>query len=71
MTHSPEPWTAVELPVFGPYITSCDKTTVRLDTDNTKRIVACVNACEGIKTEALECVISAGVAVALEEENEH
>lgn len=56
--HTPEPWQSC----LGQEITDSHEITVadvfgttdKLREANTRRIVACVNACEGISTEALE-----------------
>lgn len=39
---------------------SLDKNEYHLSSDNARRIVACVNACAGYETNALECIVFGG-----------
>ncbi len=67
MSHTPEPWLAIDcriLPVNyvltgAPIATVHARKKHEMQTDNAKRIVACVNACKGSSTEWLEFQTSA------------
>jgi len=57
--HSPEPWSVKETHIAGQLaweILSKDNSFIveGIDLKETRRIVACVNACQGIPTERLE-----------------
>jgi len=66
VSHTPEPWRVVGTSIFGkpahlslneagPLVCRCDVTdSDGQDEPNARRIVACVNALEGIPTEELE-----------------
>lgn len=61
-THTPEPWRyendgeSVLLYADGEYVGEADCRHADIETDeiNARRIVACVNACQGVSTEVLE-----------------
>jgi hypothetical protein len=55
MRHTKEQW-SVEYTMFGTSIKNCEDQLLvtSINDDVAQRIVACVNACEGITTEALE-----------------
>jgi endonuclease V-like protein UPF0215 family len=65
MSHTKEPWVAIETEEYKNYpemgkihhISTADRTYIficGLDEANAKRIVACVNACEGMKDPEIE-----------------
>lgn len=80
---SPEPWHVVELgeedETFHFIHDARDKSVadvigndgVEVDGANARRIVACVNACAGIPTEALEQAGVGGLRTAMEQMEEH
>ena len=79
MEHTPEPWKLNYLgscaagvgieteddEVVSVTCSSCQGDDERLSAANARRIVACVNACAGISTEALECRANGEVKAAL------
>lgn len=63
--HTKEPWSQNESLVNGYEIWAggimlASTGHAKFDYENTRRIVACVNACEGISTGALELMVSEG-----------
>lgn len=69
MKHSQEPWSAEKdlprniLSANGELVACAIACGVGMGAANARRIVACVNSCEGLSTELLEKVASLGTTL--------